>query len=194
MFYSPEDYADFDYTTHLSAPFRATTILALRHKGHTVIAGDGQVSRGNRVVKAHAKKIRRVANGTILAGFAGSAADGISLLERFEAKVNEYGSNLSKAAVELAKDWRSDKILKKLQAMLIVASSEHILMISGNGDVIQPDQPLIAIGSGGLYAQSAAIALVEHSDLDAEMIARSSMNIAADLCVYTNNNLIVERL
>jgi len=187
-----------DSSDHFSrsnlSQFRATTILALRHRGTTVITGDGQVSLGNRVVKAQAKKIRRVAGGEILAGFAGSAADGISLLERFETKINEFGNNMSKAAVELAKDWRSDKILKKLQAMLIVASREQLLMISGNGDVIQPDSPLLAIGSGGIYAQSAATALMAHSSLDAEHIARASMKIAADLCVYTNDNLIVATL
>ena len=173
---------------------RSTTILALRHKGKVVIAGDGQVTLNDVVVKASARKVRPMADGKVIAGFAGSAADGMTLFDRFEGKLKEFGGNFQRAAVELAKDWRTDKFLRRLEALLLVADKERIYLISGNGDVIEPDGGVVGIGSGGAYAQSAAKALMEHSEMDARQIVEQSMKIAAQTCVYTNENLTVQEL
>ena len=174
--------------------FRGTTILALRQDGKTVVAGDGQVSLQNTVMKNKARKVRRLHNDKIICGFAGATADAFTLFERLEGKLNEHGGNLVRSCVELAKDWRTDRFLRRLEALLIAADKENILVISGNGDVIEPDEPIAAIGSGGHYALSAARALVKHSDLDAENVAREAMSIAADICIYTNNDLTLEIL
>lgn len=172
-----------------------TTILALRHKGELVFAGDGQVTIQNTVMKHSANKIRRLMGGEVLAGFAGSAADGFSLFERFEEKLNSTGRELRKAAVELAKDWRNDKMLRRLEAMLIVGNRDFLFVLSGAGDVLQPDHEVVAIGSGGNYALSAALSLVRHnSDLTAEEIARSSMAIASEICPFTNSEIRIERI
>jgi ATP-dependent HslUV protease subunit HslV len=172
----------------------ATTILAVRHKERTVLAGDGQVTFGNTVFKKSARKIRRLYNDTILAGFAGSAADAFALFSRFEAKLEQYRGNLDRAAVELARDWRSDRVLRRLEAMLIVADRTSMFLISGNGDLIEPDDGVVAVGSGGPFAMAAARALVRHSSLDAKAIAKEAMTIAADICIYTNPNLTIEEL
>ncbi len=173
----------------------ATTILAVRREGVTALAGDGQVTLGQGLVMKHtANKIRRLYNDKVLAGFAGATADAFTLFERFEAKLDEMRGNLRRAAVELAKDWRKDKYLRRLEAMLLLADKEHILLLSGTGDVIDPDDGLAAIGSGGPYALAAARALARRSSLDAEEIARESMRIAAELCVYTNEHLNIEVL
>ncbi|MDE5682268.1 MAG: ATP-dependent protease subunit HslV [Mailhella sp.] len=172
-----------------------TTILAVRKDDKVVIAGDGQVTMGQSMVMKHtAKKVRRLYKGKVIGGFAGATADAFTLFERFEAKLEESGGNLTRAAVELAKDWRNDKYLRKLEAMLLVADLEHILILTGTGDVIEPDLGVAAIGSGGSFALSAAKALLKHSSLDAEEIARESMEIAGDICVFTNHNLTVEIL
>jgi len=173
---------------------RSTTILALRHKGKVVIAGDGQVTLNDLVVKATARKVRPMADGKVVAGFAGSAADGMTLFDRFEGKLKEYGGNFQRAAVELAKDWRTDKFLRRLEALMVVADKERIYLISGNGDVIEPDGGVVGIGSGGAYAQAAARALLENTDLSAREIVEQSMKIAAQTCVYTNDNLTVQEL
>ena len=173
---------------------RATTILAVRHKGAVALAGDGQVTLGQVVFKNDAHKIRRLANGKVITGFAGSAADAFALLERFEAKLKDYQGNVPRAATELAKDWRTDRALRRLEAMLIVADREHMLILSGTGDVIQPTDGVAAIGSGGSFALAAARALVGHSQLSAAEIARKAMEIAADLCIYTNRQIVVEEL
>lgn len=174
--------------------FRGTTVLAIRRNGQTVIAGDGQISLGDTIVKSSARKVRRLYEGTVLCGFAGSTADAITLSEKFEAKLKEYSGNLVRAAVELAKDWRTDKMLRRLEAMLLVADREQILVISGTGDVIEPDEAVHAIGSGSMYALSAARALLRHSDLDALNIAKASMRIASEICVYTNESIATEEL
>jgi ATP-dependent HslUV protease subunit HslV len=174
--------------------FHATTILAVRHNGQTAIAGDGQVTMGDTIMKGSAVKIRKVYDGKVLAGFAGAAADAFTLFERFEGKLNEYRGKLDRAAVELAKEWRSDKVLRQLEALLAVADADHALLVSGTGDVIEPDDGLVAIGSGGTYALAAARALVAHSDLSAEEIARESLLIAGGICIYTNTNINVEVL
>ena len=173
---------------------RATTILAVRHQGAVALAGDGQVTLGQVVFKSDAHKIRRLANGKVITGFAGSAADAFALLERFEAKLKDYQGNVPRAATELAKDWRTDRALRRLEAMLIVADREHMLILSGTGDVIQPTDGVAAIGSGGSFALAAARALVGHSQLSAAEIARKAMEIAADLCIYTNRQIVVEEL
>ena len=173
---------------------RSTTILALRHKGKVVIAGDGQVTLNDLVVKATARKVRPMADGKVVAGFAGSAAEGMTLFDRFEGKLKEYGGNFQRAAVELAKDWRTDKFLRRLEALMVVADKERIYLISGNGDVIEPDGGVVGIGSGGAYAQAAARALLENTDLSAREIVEQSMKIAAQTCVYTNDNLTVQEL
>lgn len=170
---------------------RATTILAVKKNGKIAIAGDGQVTLGATIVKGKAKKIRKLYNGTIVAGFAGAAADAFSLFDKFESKLEEYQGNLKRASVELAKDWRTDKIMRKLEAMLIVADKEDLLIISGNGDVLEPDEGIAAIGSGGNYAYSAAKALCKHTDLEAKDIVKESLMIAADICIYTNSNISV---
>lgn len=174
--------------------FYSTTVLAVRHNGQTVIGGDGQVTFDRNIIKSRAKKVRRMYNGTVLAGFAGSAADGLTLYEKFEKKLEEYHGNLARAAVELAKEWRTDKILRRLEAMLIVADSTHLFLISGNGDVVEPDDNIASIGSGAPYAQAAAKALVKHSSLSAEDIVRESLKIASSICIYTNEEYFIEVL
>ena len=173
---------------------RATTILAVRHHDHTVMAGDGQVTFGSTVLKQGAKKIRRLYNDSILAGFAGSAADSFALFSRFEAKLEQYRGTLERSAVELARDWRSDRLLRRLEAMLVVADKRSTFVLSGTGDLIEPDDGIVAVGSGGPYALSAARALARHSQLDARQIATEAMKIAADICIYTNPNLTIEEL
>ncbi len=173
----------------------ATTVVGIRHNGQISLGADGQATTGNTVAKSNVRKIRRLANGTILAGFAGSTADAFTLIERFEEKLNTYGGNLKRAAIELAKDWRTDRYLRRLEAMMIVASADDLLVISGTGDVLEPDQDVAAIGSGGTFAQSAAVALKKHAPhLTAEEMVRESLHIAADLCIYTNHNLMVETI
>jgi ATP-dependent HslUV protease subunit HslV len=172
----------------------ATTILAVRHKDRTVLAGDGQVTLGNTVVKQGAKKIRRLYNDTVLAGFAGSAADSFALFSRFEAKLEQYRGNLERSAVELARDWRTDRLLRRLEAMLIVADRRTTFLLSGTGDLIEPDDGIVAVGSGGPFALAAAQALARHSALDARQIAEAAMQIAGDICIYTNGTLTVEEL
>jgi ATP-dependent HslUV protease subunit HslV len=174
--------------------FHATTILAVRHHDRTVMAGDGQVTIGNTVMKQGAKKVRRLHNDTILAGFAGSAADAFSLYSRFEAKLEQYRGNLERAAVELARDWRTDRLLRRLEAMLIVADRKSTFLLSGTGDLIEPDDGIVAVGSGGPFALAAARALARHSSLDARQIAEEAMRVASDICIYTNPNLTVEEL
>ncbi len=171
-----------------------TTILSLRHKGNVVMAGDGQVSIGNAVVKHTARKIRRLAQGRVLAGFAGSTADALTLCEKFEKKLEEYNNNLRRAAVELARDWRADRILRRLEAMMAVADRESSLLISGIGDVLEPDDGIVAIGSGGNFALAAARVLVKHTDLDAKAIALEAMHTAASICVFTNDQIVIEEL
>ena len=173
---------------------KGTTILSVRHKGNIVIAGDGQVTLDTTVMKHRAKKIRKLYNNTVLAGFAGATADAFTLFERFEGKLEQYNGNIMRAAVELAKDWRTDKLLRRLEALLIVADKDHSLIISGNGDVVEPDDGIVAIGSGGPYAQAAARALVAHSKLDAKTIAQESMRITAEICIYTNDQIVIEEL
>jgi len=174
--------------------FHSTTILAVRHGGHSVMAGDGQVTFGQTVMKQNARKIRRLYNDRILAGFAGSAADSFALFARFEAKLEQYRGNLERSVVELAKDWRSDRILRRLEAMLIVLDSNATFLLSGTGDLIEPDDGIVAIGSGGPYALAAARALAANTDLDAKAIAQKSMQIAGDICIYTNANIVIEEL
>lgn len=177
--------------------FHATTIFAIQHKGECSMAGDGQVTFGNAVVMKHtARKVRKIFNGKVLAGFAGSVADAFTLFEMFEGKLEEYNGNLQRAAVELAKQWRSDKVLRKLEAMLIVMNRDHLLLVSGTGEVIEPDDGILAIGSGGNYALASGRALKQYSGehLTANEIARASLEIAADICVYTNHNIIVEEI
>lgn len=174
--------------------FHATTIVAVRRQGQVVLAGDGQVSMNNTVVKAHANKLRRLYDGKVLAGFAGSTADAFMLFEMFEAKLKEHGGQLVRAAVELAKEWRSDKMLRRLEALLLVADRHKTLLISGTGDVLEPDAEAHAIGSGGNYALAAARALAESTDLDARTIAEKAMHIAADICAFTNHNIVFEEL
>ena len=175
--------------------FHATTLVAVKHKGKTAIAGDGQVTFGqSTIMKATAKKVRRLYHGKVLAGFAGSVADAFTLFEKFEAKLEAFNGNLQRASVELAKEWRTDRVLRKLEALLLVADKENLLMISGNGEVIEPDGAVGAIGSGGFFALSAARALVKHTDMEAVDIAKEAMTIAADICVFTNHNIIVEEL
>jgi ATP-dependent HslUV protease subunit HslV len=173
----------------------ATTILAVLHNGQLAIGGDGQATMGNYVAKSNVKKIRKLQDGKVLAGFAGSTADAFTLIERFEEKLNTYGGNMKRAAIELAKDWRMDRFLRRLEAMLITANKEEILVLSGTGDVLEPDNHVAAIGSGAMYAQSAALALKKHAPhLTAEEIVRESLTIAADICIYTNHNLVIEKL
>jgi ATP-dependent HslUV protease subunit HslV len=174
--------------------FHATTILAVRHKDRAVMAGDGQVTFGQTVVKQGARKIRRLYNEKILAGFAGSAADSFALFSRFESKLEQYRGNLERSAVELAKDWRTDRILRRLEAMLVVLDKTSTFLLSGNGDLIEPDDGIVAIGSGGPFALAAAKALAGNTDLDARAIAEKSMAIAAQICIYTNDSLTIEEL
>jgi ATP-dependent HslUV protease subunit HslV len=172
----------------------STTILAVRHQDRTCLAGDGQVTFGNTVLKQGARKIRRLYNESILAGFAGSAADSFALFSRFESKLEQYRGNLERASVELARDWRTDRLLRRLEAMMIVADKKSTFLLSGTGDLIEPDDGIVAVGSGGAYAMAAARALVRHSPLDARQIAEEAMRIAADICIYTNPNLTIEEL
>ena len=174
--------------------FHGTTILAVRHKGKLVVAGDGQVTLGHAIIKHHARKVRRLYNDKIVVGFAGATADALNLFDRFEVKLEQYNGNITRSAVELARDWRTDKYLRKLEAVMIAADHRTTFLISGNGDVIEPDENIIAIGSGGVSAQAAALALVKHSSLDAEEIVKEAMAIAASLCIYTNHSLTVEVL
>ncbi len=174
--------------------FHATTVLAVRHRDQTVMASDGQVTFGNTVVKHNARKVRRLYNDRILAGFAGSAADSFALFSRFEAKLEQYRGNLERSAVELAKDWRTDRMLRRLEAMLIVMDQKSTYLLSGTGDLIEPDDGIIAIGSGGAYAMAAAKALSRHTELPAREIAEQAMLIAADICIYSNGNISIEIL
>lgn len=173
---------------------RGTTIVSVRRNGMVVVGGDGQVTLGNTIMKSNAKKVRRLYNGKILAGFAGGTADAFTLFERFEAKLETHQGNLVRSAVELAKDWRTDKMLRRLEAMLVVADEKASLIISGNGDVIEPEDSLIAIGSGGAFAKSAALALLQNTKLDAKTITEKALTIAGDICIYTNHNLTIETL
>lgn len=173
---------------------RSTTILSVRHKGSVVVAGDGQVSLGNTVLKHNAKKVRRLYQNKVITGFAGATADAFTLYDRLEQKLEQYNGNLMRSAVELAKDWRSDKLLRRLEAMMIAVDKDHSLLLSGNGDVIEPDAGVLAIGSGGPYAHAAALALVQKSDLGAEEISRTAMEIASSICVFTNSSLIIESI
>jgi ATP-dependent HslUV protease subunit HslV len=172
----------------------ATTVLAVRHRDRLVMASDGQVTLGQTVVKQQARKVRRLYQNRVLAGFAGSAADGFALFSRFEAKLEEHRGNLERAAVELARDWRTDRLLRRLEAMLVVADQRGTYLLSGTGDLIEPDDGVIAIGSGGPFAMAAARALVAHANLDAREIVTAAMNIAADICIYTNRHLVLEEL
>lgn len=174
--------------------FDGTTILAVRRNGQVVVGGDGQVSMGNTIMKGNARKVRRLYGDAVLAGFAGGTADAFTLFERFEGKLEKYGGNLVRSAVELAKDWRTDRMLRRLEALLIVANHEASLVISGNGDVIEPQFDVIAIGSGGSFAESAARALLDNTDLSALEIVKKSLAIAADICVFTNHNQTIESL
>jgi ATP-dependent HslUV protease subunit HslV len=173
---------------------RSTTILCVRKNGKVAMGGDGQVTLGETVVKGGAKKVRTMQSGKILSGFAGSAADAFTLFERFEGKLSEFNGDLSRAAVELAKDWRTDRMLRRLEAMLVVSDNEKTFLISGTGDVIEPDEGVIAIGSGGNYAYAAAKALVENSDLSAREVVDKAMNIAGSICIYTNQNITIEEI
>jgi len=171
-----------------------TTVLAVRREGRVVIGGDGQVTLGNTVMKGNARKVRRLYQNKIIAGFAGGTADAFTLFERFEGKLEKHGGHLTRAAVELAKDWRTDRLLRRLEALLIVADLQTTLIISGTGDVVEPERHLAAIGSGGAYAQAAAQALLEHTELDARTIVEQALKIAAGICIYTNGNLTLEEL
>ena len=174
--------------------WHGTTILAVRKDGRVVIAGDGQVSLGNTVIKANARKVRRLADGSVIAGFAGATADAFTLFERLEGKLEQYPGQLTRACVELAKDWRTDRYLRRLEAMMAVADRSVSLVLTGSGDVLEPEDGLIGIGSGGSFALSAARAMMDRSDLDAERVARRALEIAADICVFTNRNILVESL
>jgi ATP-dependent HslUV protease subunit HslV len=172
----------------------ATTIVATRHGGRVALGGDGQVTLGDTVMKGSARKVRKLRDGQILAGFAGSVADAFTLFEKFEEKLERYPGNLPRAVVELAKDWRTDRYLRRLEALLAVADADHLFLVSGDGNVIEPDDEIVAIGSGGPYALAAARALKEHADLDAAQIVRKSLEIAGDICIYTNQNITVLEL
>jgi ATP-dependent HslUV protease subunit HslV len=174
--------------------FHATTILSVRRPGHVVVGGDGQVSMGNTILKGNARKVRRLYQERVIAGFAGGTADAFTLFERFEGKLEKHQGNLVRAAVELAKDWRTDRMLRRLEALLVVADRESSLIISGNGDVIEPEDSIMAIGSGGSYAQAAARALFENTELDAAAVVRKGLAIAADICVFTNHSVVLEEI
>lgn len=173
---------------------RGTTIIAVRKDGKVAVAGDGQVTTGSTIMKQTARKVRRLYKDSIIAGFAGATADAFTLFERFEAKLEQHGGNITRSAVELAKDWRTDKALRRLEALMIVADASHSFIISGNGDVIEPDDGIAAIGSGGSYALAAAKSLIKHSNLSANEIAKESLLTAADICIYTNSNIVLEEL
>ncbi|MFN3850026.1 MAG: ATP-dependent protease subunit HslV [Spirosomataceae bacterium] len=173
----------------------STTVLGIIHNGKVALGADGQATMGNTIAKSNVRKVRKLHGGKILAGFAGSTADAFTLIERFEEKLNSFGGNMKRSAIELAKDWRMDRYLRKLEAMLIVANSEEMLIISGTGDVLEPDNQIASIGSGSMYAQSAAIAMKKHaSNLSAEEMVKEGLTIAADICIYTNHNIIIETL
>jgi len=174
--------------------FKGTTILAIKHKGETAISGDGQISMGNTIMKNNTIKIRKLYDDKVLTGFAGASADAITLFEKFEKKINEFHGNLPKAVISLAKEWRTDKILRKLEAILIVADKEKIFVVSGTGDIIEPDDGIAAIGSGGPYALAAARALIQYSKLSAYEIALESLKVAASICIYTNDKIVAEKL
>lgn len=179
----------------MDSGYKSTTVIAVKHNGKVAIGADGQATFGNTVAKSNVRKIRKLQEGKVITGFAGSTADAFTLLERFDEKLSAYSGNMKRAAIELAKDWRTDRYLRRLEAMLIASDKDEILIISGTGDVIEPDHGIAAIGSGSMYAQSAALALLKHADhLSAEDIVRESLNIAADICIYTNHNLIIEVL
>jgi len=173
---------------------RSTTILSVRHNGQVVVAGDGQVSLGNTVIKHNAKKVRRLYHDQVICGFAGATADAFTLFDKFEAKLEQYNGNLMRSAVELAKEWRTDRMLRRLEAMLVAVDEQCSLLISGTGDVIEPDTGVLAIGSGGPYAHAAALALVRESDLDAEQICKTAMEIAGSICIYTNQSTVIEKI
>ena len=172
--------------------FHATTVVAVRRNNQTALAADGQVTVENHIVKNGARKVRRLAEGRVIAGFAGGAADAITLFEKFEGKLSEHRGNLRRAAVELAKEWRTDRALRRLEALLLVADEQDLFMVSGNGDVLEPDEGIAAIGSGGTFAQSAALALLRHTEMSAREIAQEALHIAASICIYTNDNIAVE--
>lgn len=178
----------------MEAKLKSTTVVCVKRNGKTAMAGDGQVTLGNTVIKGKAKKIRRIYNNQVLIGFAGAAADAFSLLDKFEAKLKNYAGDLLRASVELAKEWRSDRILRRLEAMLLVANTEDMFLISGSGDVISPDEDIAAIGSGGPYAYAAGVALLKNTEMDATEIARTSMEIAASICIYTNNQIVSDEI
>lgn len=177
-----------------TSKIKSTTVLCVRHKGRVVIGADGQVTLEHTVLKHGARKVRRLFNNKVLAGFAGSTSDAFSLFQRFEGKLEEYSGNLARAAIELSKEWRTDKILRRLEALLIVADKEQLFILSGSGDVIEPDEDILAIGSGGPYAQAAALALKRHADLDARSIVENALKIAAATCIYTNDEFTIEEL
>lgn len=172
--------------------FHGTTILAVRHKGKVAVAGDGQVTLNDAVIKHHAKKVRKIYNDKIIVGFAGASADALNLSERLEAKLERYNGNLTRSAVELARDWRTDKYLRRLEAVMIAVDDDRMYLISGSGDVIEPDEGIMGIGSGGIVAQAAATALIKHTDLDARRIVEDAMKIAASICIYTNESITIE--
>jgi len=172
----------------------STTVLLVRHQGKVVIGADGQVTLQNTVLKHKARKIRRLFNNQVLAGFAGATSDAFSLFQRFEIKLEEYNGNISRAAVELSKEWRTDKVLRRLEALLLVANEEKSYLLSGTGDIVEPDEDVLAIGSGGPFAQAAALALIRNSQLDARSIVEKSLDIAADICIFTNKNFTIEEL
>ncbi len=179
----------------MSQQIHSTTVIAIKHNGQIAIGADGQATLGNTVAKSNVNKIRKLSDGKIVCGFAGSTADAFTLMERFEQKLSNYSNNLKRSAVELAKDWRMDKYLRNLESMLIAADKDEILIISGNGDVLEPDMDVASIGSGSMYAKSAALALKKHSDkLTAEEMVKESLTIAADICIYTNHNLVIEKI
>ena len=180
--------------SHADNLFHGTTILALRHGGKVVLAGDGQVTMNNTVIKHRARKVRRIYNDRIVVGFAGATADAMNLSERLEAKLERYNGNLTRSAVELARDWRTDKMLRRLEALMLAADPQKLFLISGTGDVIEPDEGVIGIGSGGVAAQAAAMALLRHADLDARQVSEAAMQIACGLCVFTNDQLTIEEL
>ena len=173
---------------------RGTTILGLRHRGKVVVAGDGQVSFGNTVMKRSARKVRRIYGGKVIAGFAGATADAFTLFDKFEKQLEQHNGTLRRAAVELAKDWRTDRVLRRLEALLIAADRDTLLVLSGSGDIIEPDDNVIAIGSGGNYALAAARVLMQHTQLDARTIAQEAMRVAASICIYTNDQVVIEEL
>jgi ATP-dependent HslUV protease subunit HslV len=177
-----------------SSSIRSTTVLLVRREGHVALAGDGQVTLGETIMKASAKKVRRLYNDSILAGFAGATADAFSLLTRFESKLEQYHGNLERAAIELSKEWRTDKLLRHLEALLVVADNKSSFLLSGNGDVIAPDDGVLAIGSGGAYALAAARALIKHTDMSAREIALEALRVSGEICIYSNQNIVVEEL